>query len=333
LTLWTLLGFMFGFVLIVSGKLTWQECLTITAPLTITLAFICLSPWYACRLMPLGSTALWKMIGNHLLAAVMASALLLLMSGALIAGLSGNFPTLGEKFQPAKPILTAVVIVMYVLSIAFHYAMLAVESSRKAEVLARDAELRALKAQVNPHFLFNCLNSISALTSVDAARAREMCIKLSDFLRISLRLGERPSITFGEEWELARTYLDVEQVRFGNRLRVTEKIDSDCSDCEVPPLLVQPLVENAIKHGIATLVEGGEIAISAARSSQGLTFVIENPFDPEAPRSKKSGIGLRNVRDRLRARYGVAGQLAIGIEENRYRVALSLPCDRGERLT
>jgi LytS/YehU family sensor histidine kinase len=158
-----------------------------------------------------------------------------------------------------------------------------------------------------------------------------MCVKLSDFLRISLRLGERASITFGEEWELARTYLDVEQVRFGTRLRVVEQIDAGCADCEVPPLLVQPLVENAIKHGIATLVEGGEIAITAARVRDGLNVVIENGFDPDAPRAKKSGIGIRNVRDRLTARYGSAGRLEISVAENRYRAAISLPCDSSGR--
>ncbi len=240
------------------------------------------------------------------------------------------FPDLDSKFRPSIPILTVIAAVMYVLSVAFHYAVLAVESSRRAEVLARDAELRALKAQVNPHFLFNCLNSISALTAMDPAKARDMCIRLSDFLRISLRLGERASITFGEEWELARTYLDVEQVRFGARLAVTENIDDACAGCEVPPLLVQPLVENAIKHGIATLIEGGEIAIAASRVGGGMRFAIENPFDPESPRLKKSGIGLRNVRDRLKARYGVEGRIEVDVEPDRYRVVLSFPCAGGK---
>ena len=324
---------MFGVVLSAASKINWQQSATLTAPLTLTLAFVCLSPWYACRMMPFGATVIWKMVGNHFLAAVVASALLLAMASGLIAAFSGPFPDLEEDFRPIRPVLVAVAIVMYVLSIAFHYAVLAVESSRKAEVLARDAELRALKAQVNPHFLFNSLNSISALTAVDSAKAREMCIKLSDFLRISLRLGERASISFGEEWELARTYLDVEQVRFGARLRVIEKIDAECSGCEVPPLLVQPLVENAIKHGIASLIEGGEIAIIAARSKDGMRLIVENAFDPEAPRMRKSGIGLRNVRDRLKARYGGAGHLEIGIEENRYRVELTFPCDSSKGLT
>ena len=192
---------------------------------------------------------------------------------------------------------------------------------------ASPAELKALKAQVNPHFLFNSLNSISALTAVDAAKARQMCIHLSDFLRNSLRLGERAVVPFAEELTLTRAYLEVEQVRFGSRLRVFQDFDDGCSDCEVPPLLVQPLIENAIKHGIATLVDGGEISMTGRRSREGVRVVIENPFDPDAPETRKSGFGLINVRNRLQARYGSAARLEIQVEENRYRVILSLPCE------
>src|SRR5260370_2632838 len=123
---------------------------------------------------------------------------------------------------------------------------MAVQSGREAELLAREAELKALKAQIDPHFLFNSLHSISALTAVDAGRARDMCIRLSDFLRNSLRLGERTTIPFSEELALARTYLEVEQVRFGQRLRVAQDIEEAYCDCDVPPLLLQPLVENSI---------------------------------------------------------------------------------------
>lgn len=323
---WIPLAVMFALVLTISAGFTGQQSGMLAAPLTFILAFLCLSPWYACRAMPIGVTPVWKLTLNHVLSAVMASSFLLLVAWGLVVAYSRMFPDLSGKFSPATPLLGAAGVLIYVLSIAFHYAMLAIESSRKAEVLAREAELRALKAQVNPHFLFNSLNSISALTTLDPAKARDMCIRLSDFLRMSLGLGERASITFGQEIELTRTYLDVEQVRFGTRLRVLETIEAACSDCNVPPLLVQPLVENAIKHGIATLVEGGEICISAKLAGGGMQFAIENPFDPEAPLTRQSGIGLRNVRDRLQQRYGGAASLKIDIGENRYRVSLFFPC-------
>src|SRR4029077_8388296 len=240
----------------------------------------------SCRVLPLGPTPVWKLLSNHLLAAGVLGGAVLLAARAVAAEFANVFPGLYERFQPAMPVLGFMAILLYLLAIAVHYALLAVRSSRQAEVLAREAELKALKAQINPHFLFNSLHSISALTSLDAARAREMCIRLSDFLRSSLRLGERVTIPFSEELALARNYLDVEQVRFGQILRVAQDIDTGCGDCEVPPLLVQPLVENAIKHGIATLVDGGEIAMTPRRSAEYLRFIIENPFDPESPSTR-----------------------------------------------
>ena len=156
-------------------------------------------------------------------AVVLAIVQLLLGAGSRIS------PTLKARFHLAMPVLAGMVFLCYLLSIALHYAMLAVESSKQAEILSREAELKALKAQVNPHFLFNSLNSISALTTIDAKRAREMCIRLSDFLRISLRLGEKATIPFGEELSLTNSYLDVEQIRFGVRLRVQNDFDSASS--------------------------------------------------------------------------------------------------------
>ena len=331
LTAWIPLGAMLGFVLSMAAPINWTESAAITAPVTLALALVCLSPWYSCRVLPLGPTPIWKLLTNHLLASLVLGGAVLLLARLIAAGFAGVFPGLDQRFQPAMPVLGAMTILLYLLAIALHYALLAVRSSRESEILARESELKALKAQINPHFLFNSLHSISALTTVDAARARDMCIRLSDFLRNSLKLGDRMTIPFREELALARNYLGVEQVRFGERLRVIEDIGEDCGDCDVPPLLVQPLVENAIKHGIATLVEGGEISMRARRLPDTLRFVIENPFDPEAPSTRRNGLGLANVRNRLEARYGNAARLEVEVTENRYRVVLTLPYAGGER--
>src|SRR5437588_8622550 len=128
-------------------------------------------------------------------------------------------------------------VVLYLLSGGLHYAALAAEASQDAarraaesRTLARDAELQALRMQINPHFLFNSLHSIAALATVDGVRAREMCIRLSDFLRHSLGLGDRESIPLREELALAHNYLGVEQVRFGDRLRVHDEIQPGCEE-------------------------------------------------------------------------------------------------------
>ena len=332
LAAWVPLGLMVGSMLSLSTHLPWRETAWITVPLIGLLAFLCLVPLYMCRALPVGGTSTPKLLVTHLLAALAILALVQPFMGLDIKLGEGVFPDFDHRLLPGLPLLTTSALLLYLMAVGGHYAGLAVESTRRAQVLARDAELRALKAQVNPHFLFNSLNSISALTSIDASRARDMCVKLSEFLRLSLRLGERGSIPFQEEMEVARTYLSVEQVRFGRRLRVVEQIAPSCGACDVPPLLIQPLVENAIKHGIANLVEGGEIAMTGTCDGGLMQFAIQNEFDPEAPVGKRSGIGLRNVRDRLTARYGPAAQLKIDVDESRYRVTISVPCEKGRTL-
>lgn len=327
LAVWLPFGLMLGFVLSISARLRWAESLALTVPVILILAVECLAPWYYARGLPLRSTPPWKLLATHIVAAMCASAVAVASAHLTVAAFSGVFPNLALGFHSALPILDGLVFLVYLLSVALHYVLFALESSRRAELLSREAELKALKAQVNPHFLFNSLNSISALTSIDPLKARDMCIRLSDFLRNSLRLGERISIPLAEELALTKTYLDVEQVRFGSRLRVNLDFDPACADCEVPPLLVQPLVENAIKHGIATLVEGGEIAMSGRRMNNFIRLAIENPFDPEAPETRKNGFGLLSVRNRLQARYGNAARLDIQVERDRYRVLLTIPFD------
>jgi two-component system sensor histidine kinase AlgZ len=324
---WLPLSLLFGIVIGSAADLRWTETVLVTAPAVVLLMFVCLSPWYSCRSLPLRSTPQWKLVLNHTVAAMCASALVVLFAKGFLALAGGFSPNLLLRSRSAIPVIAGTVLLIYLLSVALHYAMLAIESSRKAELLSRESELRALKSQVNPHFLFNSLNSISALTTADPKRAREMCIKLSEFLRTSLRLGERASIPFSEELALARTYLDVEQVRFGRRLRIRQQIDDACGSCEIPPLLVQPLIENAIKHGIATLIEGGEIALQSARDHNSMRIVVENPFDPDAPATAKSGFGLVNVRNRLLTRYGKAARLEVQIERSRYRVTLVFPIE------
>jgi two-component system sensor histidine kinase AlgZ len=324
LAAWLPLGAILGLLISVAGSLTAVETAAIIVPVTVILAFVCLSPWYVCRSLPLRSTAAGRLLGQHVLAAVVVSAAVLFLARIVASALSDIMPGFDRRFAAADPVLAAMVAMIYLLSIAMHYVVIEAQTSRRSELLAREAQLRALKAQVNPHFLFNSLNSISALTASDPMRAREMCIQLADFLRTSLRLGERASIPFREEMELTRMYLSVEQVRFGTRLQLALDVEPACGECEVPALVIQPLVENAVKHGIALLDEGGEILMLGRVVREGLRFTIENPYDPLAPASR-SGIGLANVRQRLEARYGNAARLEVEASNDVYRVTLVMP--------
>lgn len=321
--LWTILAALLGTLMRAPGDLTWSQAMSVSVPLCLFYAFACLTPWYLCRAFPLGAARISRVVINHLGAAILASALWIGL--ARLVGLAFD---LGPELAPVIPQLVVVGLLLYLLSVALHYALLAVEASREAALQARDAELRALKSQINPHFLFNCLNSISALTSTDPGRAREMCVLLSDFLRKTLGLGERASIPWREELELARTYLEVEQVRFGARLQIEMRVDDACAECQVPPLVLQPLIENAIKHGIATMVDGGTVRLEGHVENGNLAVRVENSFDPEAPTPRRHGLGLRNVRNRLETRFGDAAYLRVSAEDNRFSAEMVFPCHR-----
>jgi two-component sensor histidine kinase len=313
-------------------------------------AFVCLSPFYVCRSRPL-SLARTSGLAGTFGAAALAGGLMfagVAWLAVLALGQSPTFEGIERSLTPHLAAWFGMGVLLYLLSVGLHYAALAAEAGREAErraaearTLAREAELQSLRMQINPHFLFNCLHSISALATQDGARAREMCVRLAAFLRTSLGLGLRESIPLREELALARLYLEVEQVRFGARLRVEEQIESECEACAVPALLLQPLVENAVKHGIAGLVDGGTIRLAVRRSGSAVVITVENGFDPEMPPPSKSGMGLQHVRRRLQVRYGDDAEMDAGplqpppasptpdVESPAgvYRVVLRLPCE------
>jgi LytS/YehU family sensor histidine kinase len=232
------------------------------------------------------------------------------------------------------PLLLGLGVLFYLLSVNFYYVLLAEQASQEAEarvlqasILAREAELKALKAQVNPHFLFNSLNSISALTSSDAPRAREMCVLLGDFLRRTLGLGEKSAIPLEEELSLVRAFLAVEKIRFGARIQMEENVEKEALEIQIPPLLLQPLVENAVAHGIANLVEGGWIKLDAHCGGGNLSITIENNFDPDAPPRRRGGVGLANVRQRLLARYGERASFVVKTDSGCFRVEMVMPVE------
>ncbi|HEY0704859.1 MAG TPA: histidine kinase, partial [Candidatus Acidoferrales bacterium] len=277
-----------------------------------------------------------RLLTTHLTTAFFASIIWSFAAAGLAHGLSKTvaFEGLSHRFRPEIPLIFGTGLLLYLLSVAFYYVVISVEASRdaearvmKASVLARDAELKALKAQVNPHFLFNSLNSISALTSSDPAKAREMCILLGDFLRRTLGLGEKAAIPLEEELSLIRAFLAVEKVRFGARIQMEEDIDRDALSVPVPPLLLQPLVENAVVHGIANLVEGGYIRLGIHAHNGIVSIDVANSFDPDAPPKRRSGVGLANVHQRLQTRYGNLASFAVKTEGDCFKVALTVPAE------
>jgi two-component system sensor histidine kinase AlgZ len=320
------------------GGLGLGEATAVTVPLCLVYAFVCLAAWYPCRATPLEKSGFAKLLLTHLTAAAVLGTFWTYQAKEIAIGLAHFWPRfagLDQRLTKHVPLLWVTGVLLYVLSVTFHYVLLAEQASREAQgralqarVLARDAELKALRAQVNPHFLFNCLHSVSALTSSDAGKAREMCILLADFLRTTLRLGGKETITLEEELALVRGYLAIEKVRFGARLHMEEDVQKTTMEVMIPPLLLQPLVENAIRHGIANLPEGGVIRLSAQEKANVVSILVENSFDPETPSPLKTGLGLDNIRQRLDTRYGPEASISVRAEGNRFQVSLRLPAQQ-----
>jgi len=333
---WVALAANFTAYLIVAGHLGWSESAALVLPLSAIFVFFCFASRYPVKSAPLATTPVSRVVLSHLIAAVVLSFIWqqLAKGWAYLLSRLGTFPELPRHLTPLLPAFFLGGILLYSLAVAYHYVVLSLEASREAEarlmqssVLARDAELKALRAQVNPHFLFNSLNSISALTSIDAARAKEMCILLADFLRMTLGLGEKVAVPLREELELLRRFLAIEKVRFGERLQVDAHVEAQAESCLVPPLILQPLVENAIVHGIANLPQGGSVRLRAECNAGRLHISIENSVDPEAPIRRKKGMGLNNVRQRIEARYPKDASLQATSEEDFFRVQLSIPAE------
>ena len=188
----------------------------------------------------------------------------------------------------------------------------------KLAATVKEAELRALKSQVNPHFLFNSLNSLRALIDEDAPRAREAVTRLANMLRYSLQSGQQELVPFDDEIRIVEDYLALEQIRHESRLRVRWEITPEARGLHVPPMLLQTLVENAVKYGISTRRDGGELVISAHRVASELNIRVTNPGDLAAPTSaaaaragSSTGVGLRNATERLKLLFGERATLIL----------------------
>lgn len=330
---WLLIGLLLSVGLGVRDG-DWLTAIAFFVPLGVVFALISQSAWYVCRIFPLVRSHAWQVGGAQILAAIFASAVWVAAAGAWgrtldVAGLDSAGAAL---YQNQRALLFVIGALLFWLVAIFFYLLIAFDASKDAEranvelsLLAREAELRALRAQIDPHFIFNSLHSISALTATDPAAARRMCLLLADFLRETLRLGGNEQIPLAQELALADRFLAIEQVRLGQRLNVARETDPGATACLVPPLLLQPLVENAVNHGVAQLVEGGTIRMAASRSGSTLTITLENPCDPERPRTRGVGLGLELLRKRLTNQYGASDAVYAREQEGQFKVEVRIP--------
>ncbi len=300
--------------------------------------FICLATWYICKITSLKQWNLLRTIWSHIISAGILSAFWLLLIMLYTEILVVVFKTKAWQafYRDAVPIFFAVGISLYFIAILGNYLMLAVEKNRKTEqevlkqrLLASQAELKALKATVHPHFIFNCLNLLGPLMRTSTAKAQKIISQLSDFLLYSLRYGKQELVTIQDELDHVKNYLGIESVRLGSRLKLQFDIDEKVLGTPVLPLTLLPLVENAIKHGIGQCIEGGTLSISIKKVSDNGDIYVEitNPFDePSQPAAVRGeGLGLKTLKQRISAYYGARGRLITWKDNKRFKVKLYFP--------
>jgi two-component system sensor histidine kinase AlgZ len=306
---------------------------SLTLASTVGFAFVTLPTWYLCRALPLRPGRTFRVLSIHGTAAAVWS-LLFVATTKLLAEALGLFATwnrLPHEVSRSEGALFGVGALFYLLVATFHYVLAELELRHEAleregalALQAQRAELQALRAQVHPHFLFNSLNTVSALIGYDPEKAREACVLLAEYLRGTLRAQDQALVPLRDEWALCERYLKVEALRLGERLRVEVELDDAAAGCLVPSLLLQPLVENAMTHAIALVDEPRPLRVRAERRGARLSLQLENGIDP-APRARDGGVGLANVRARLFAQYGSDATLRIEKDAERFVALLDLP--------
>lgn len=223
-------------------------------------------------------------------------------------------------------------VMFYALLVTGYYLLinfreLKEKSQREAQLtnLLKEAELNMLRSQIRPHFLFNSLNSISALTMTNPDKAQEMVIKLSELMRYSLNFPDAMISTLEKELYHVELYLDIEKVRFGDRLVFEKQIQPDTLDWNVPVMILQPLLENSVKYGVYESSEKTRIKLEAFLDGEVLEIKIGNTFDPGAIIKKGTGTGLKNIRARMLNLYGTSSLMKINQANDYFEVILRIP--------
>jgi two-component system sensor histidine kinase AlgZ len=241
-------------------------------------------------------------------------------ASALAAAVDGP---IGPELLGPNPLLAPALAGAGMAAAVYHWLQLRAQALLPADTTARLAELQS---RIRPHFLFNTLNTALALVRVDPARAEGVLEDLAELFRVALGDHSDPaaSVTLDEEVELARRYLAIEQIRFGQRLKVLWELDPDAGAARVPPLILQPLVENAVRHGIEPADEGGTIRVRTRVKLGRVLVTIANSV-PGTPSRPGHGIALTNVRDRLRLMHDMAAQFETRREGDSFRVQIVVP--------
>lgn len=298
----------------------------------LTFAALSLGIWYWVRYSDLEKQKIFNIVLNHLSSASLSILIWITISDFILKNIFPNENSYIDFLNTSLPWRIAIGTFYYILSGLIYYLIIYIQNFREQtmreseiKTLVRDAELNWLKHQINPHFLFNSLNSISSLTMSNPEKAQEMVIRLSDLLRYSLKQSSQSFVSISDEISNCVKYLEIEKVRFGKRLNYSISATDAVMDFQVPAMILQPLFENAIKHGIANSSEQGEVNAIFESNQNFLKIIISNSIPEESQNAKGMGVGLVNISRRLSLLYGQNDLLKSNIVDSNYIVEVTIP--------
>jgi len=295
-------------------------------------AILGLLAWYPTRYIPFQkNTPVYSSVA-HVVAGLLVIATWLLLSLGMLNALFSH-ETAYVEYQNKSIVwrgvlgglIYLVLVLIYYLASSSQKLQERIRQEEQLKNLVRETELNMLKSQINPHFLFNSLNSISSLTMSSPAEARDMIIRLSDFLRYSLKHRENEYVSLNEELGHMKDYLAIEKVRFGDRLSYDFKISKSCEKFPVPTMIFQPLFENAIRHSVYESTEPVSVCFECIPDGDVVRTIVSNDFDPDIPTRGGTGVGLQNVRQRIELAYEGKGSVRWMAEGGKFTVSILFP--------
>jgi two-component system, LytTR family, sensor kinase len=334
LLFWIILAVLYFIILMTGEKINFSIAIADSLIFNFLLCGLGLSFWYSARYISFENSKIPKIIISHSVGGFITSIIWLSLGYFAITSIFPSSLSYKSFFYSTLPWRFLIGLLFYFLISTFYYVIIyytgyqqRIIQEAELKNLIAQAELKSLKFQINPHFIFNSLNSMSALTTIDPDKARSMILKLADFLRYTLANNEKQKNKLKEELHNIKLYLEIEKIRFEDKLDFVENVEPECLENYVPNMLLQPLIENAIKHAVYESIEKVILKLECKKVNEFMNITLENNFENGNSKPKGAGIGIKNIKDRLELLYNRKNLLEVRKENNIFRIDLFIPAN------
>lgn len=316
------------------SKVTFTISLVDAIVFNVLIGALGLSFWYSSVYLSIEQNKIARIILTHFGGGLLIAVVWMLLGYFAVISIISDTEAYGDFFVRTIKSRFIIGILYYFLLTAFYYVVIYYSGFQERLIketelknLVTEAELKSLKFQINPHFIFNSLNSMSALTEIDPKKSKQMIIKLADFLRYTLANNDRQKNTLIEELKNIKLYLDIEKIRFEDKFDYIEELHDECGKTEIPSMILQPLFENAIKHAVYETLDTVKIKLTCIKQDDFLKISLCNNFEGESHK-KGAGVGLKNIKDRLKLIYQQDNLMEVKKESGKFIVNIFIPLQK-----